>query len=255
MNPIDILLNHRTIREYKMQKMTPAQLSVLLDVAKQTATSMGLQSFSIIRIVTPEIKEAIAKVANQDYVLRVPELFVFVADAYRNSRIARSQGVETQNEGDADCFFQAWTDACLAAQNMVAAAELAGFGTVYFGSIWNDMEKMIDILNLPPLTMPVLGLGIGVPNQNPQLKPRMPRQANVFDDTYRIFDDYMELLEDYDEEMSQYYDLRDANNRVDSFTLQVARKLPNAKPNRQRILEVAEKQGFKFHVKEDGTLV
>ena len=42
---------------------------------------------------------------------------------------------------DADRFFQGWTDACLAAQNMVTAAELAGYGTVYLGKYLKRLQK------------------------------------------------------------------------------------------------------------------
>ena len=249
MNPIDVLLNHRTIREFKSSPMPPQQLSILLDIAKRTATSMGLQSFSIIRIVNPELKAAIAEVCNQEYVARVPELFIFIVDAYRNSRIAREQGITSDIERDSDRFYQGWTDAAIAAQNMVAAAELGGFGTVFFGSILNNVPKMIELLKLPELTFPVVGVGIGVPNQKPQLKPRMPREANVFDDSYTVFDSYLELLEDYDEEMEQYYDMRDTNRRVDSFTKQVAGK--KAVPLRQKLIQQAEAQGFKFYDVKD----
>lgn len=249
MNPIDVLLNHRTIREFKSSPMPPQQLSILLDIAKRTATSMGLQSFSIIRIVNPELKAAIAEVCNQEYVARVPELFIFIVDAYRNSRIAREQGITSDIERDSDRFFQGWTDAAIAAQNMVAAAELGGFGSVFFGSILNNVPKMIELLKLPELTFPVVGVGIGVPNQKPQLKPRMPREANVFDDSYTVFDSYLELLEDYDEEMEQYYDMRDTNRRVDSFTKQVAGK--KAVPLRQKLIQQAEAQGFKFYDVKD----
>lgn len=249
MNPIDVLLNHRTIREFKSSPMPPQQLSILLDIAKRTATNMGLQSFSIIRIVNPELKAAIAEVCNQEYVARVPELFIFIVDAYRNSRIAREQGITSDIERDSDRFFQGWTDAAIAAQNMVAAAELGGFGTVFFGSILNNVPKMIELLKLPELTFPVVGVGIGVPNQKPQLKPRMPREANVFDDSYTVFDSYLELLEDYDEEMEQYYDMRDTNRRVDSFTKQVAGK--KAVPLRQKLIQQAEAQGFKFYDVKD----
>ena len=112
MNPIDILLNHKSIREFKSSPIPPQQLSILLDVAKRTASSQGMQSFSIIRIVNPELKAKIAEVCTQPYVARMPELFIFIVDVYRNSRIAREQGVFNDAECDIDRFFQGWTAAC-----------------------------------------------------------------------------------------------------------------------------------------------
>ena len=84
MNPIDIMLDHKSIRQYKPMRVSPQHLSILLDVAKRTATSMGMQTFSIIRIVKPEIKEAIAAVCKQEYVKNMPELFVFVVSKCTN---------------------------------------------------------------------------------------------------------------------------------------------------------------------------
>lgn len=244
MTPIDIMLNRKTIREFKPARVSPAHLSILIDVAKRTASSLGMQSFSIIRIVDPTIKKEIAEVCQQDYVARLPELFIFIVDCYRNSEIAKAQGIPEGNDRDADRFMQGWTDASLAAQNMSSAAELAGFGTVFLGSILNDAPKIIELLGLPKLTFPVVGLGLGTPDQKPQLKPRMPREANVFDDKYTVFDNYMTLLEVYDEEMEEYYDLRDTSRRVDSFTKQVAQKTAQSHPKRSAIIEQARAQGF-----------
>ena len=249
MEPIDTLLNHRTIREFKQTPVPPQQLEKLLSVAKRTATSTGMQTFSIIHITSPELKEQISEVCKQKYVARMPELFIFIADAYRNYRIAQAQGLDNEAARDSDRFFQGWTDACLAAQNMVDAAEISGFGTVFLGSIWNDAPKMIELLHLPELTFPVVGVGLGIADQAPQLKPRMPKEANIFDNSYTVFDDYMALMKDYDAEMAQYYDLRDANRRVDCFTLQVVKKLQGVLPNRQHLIQQAEAQGFHFNPK------
>ena len=37
------------------------------------------------------------------------------------------------------------------------------------------------MLNLPEYTYPVLGLAIGKPDQNPTVKPRMPRTMQFFE--------------------------------------------------------------------------
>jgi hypothetical protein len=123
-----------------------------------------------------------------------------------------------------------------------------GLGTVYFGSILNDPQKVIDIFDLPELTFPVVGLGVGYPNQEPQLKPRMDMSLRLFEDSYTVFDSYLKVIEEYDREMTKYYDLRDANKRVDSFSDQIVAKLNSPAIKRQEILKVIKKQGFDLKI-------
>jgi len=241
-------LNHRTIREFKDMGIPKDIFDTLMEVARRTATSNGMQSYSIIRVTEPSIKKQIAAVCNQEYVGRAPELLVFIADQFRNAGIAKEKGAQTDNAADMDRFFQGFTDACLAVQNVVNAAEAMGLGVVFLGSILNDSAKVCEILKLPGLTFPVLGLGIGYPNQNPQLKPRFENRLRVFENSYGIFDNYLDEIKDYDREMTTYYDLRDANRRVDSFSDQVVAKLNVSMPNRREMLKVIGQQGFKIQV-------
>lgn len=85
-------LNHRSIRKFTDRPVSGETLSTLLTVINQTATSTGAQSFSVIRITDPELKTAISRVCKQDYVAAIPELFIFIVDAYRNAQIAAEQG-------------------------------------------------------------------------------------------------------------------------------------------------------------------
>ncbi len=252
MNQMNVMvqrqLGHRTIREFKDMRIPEKVFDTLLAVARRTATSNGMQSYSIIRVTDPSIKKEIANVCNQEYVGRVPELLIFVVDQFRNNRIAKEKGTVTENAADMDRFFQGFTDACLALQNVVNAAESMDLGVVYLGSILNDSAKICEILKLPKLTFPVLGLGIGYPNQNPQLKPRLENRLRVFENSYGVFDNYLEEIKEYDREMTTYYDLRNANRRVDSFSDQVAAKLSNSMPNRQEMLKVIGRQGFRLQV-------
>jgi len=241
-------LEHRTIREFKDQPIPEEIFNTLMEVARRTATSNGLQYCSIIRVTDPSIKKEISEVCRQEYVARATELLIFIADLYRNNQILIEKNQPTDNVRDMDRFFQAFTDACITAQNVVNAAESMGLGTVYLGSILNDSRKICKILKLPKLTFPVLGLGIGYPNQNPQLKPRFDNKYRVFENCYKSFDSYLEEFKEYDEEMQTYYDLRDANRRVDSFTNQVVTKLKNAIPERQEILKVIAEQGFNIRI-------
>lgn len=242
-------LQHRTIREFKDEKVPQEVFELLLEVARRTATSTGSQASSIIRITDPAIKTEIAKVCNQDYVARAPELLIFIVDQYRNHKIAVEQDFELNTAGDMDRFFAAFTDACIMAQNMVTAIESMGLGAVYLGSILNDSERICELLKLPAYTFPVVGLGFGYPNQDPQRKPRMEMRFRVFENAYTAFESYLDELKEYDEEMRTYYDLRDPNRPVDSFSKQVVARLKQQIAKRQEILNVVRKQGFDLMVK------
>jgi nitroreductase len=246
---IEKQLSHRTIREFLPDQIEKQTLNRLMEVARRTATSNGMQSTTIIQVTDPIIKRQVADICKQEYVFRAPILLIFVADCYRNMRIAQDKGCFEESAGDMDRFFQAVTDTCLAAQNVVNAAESLDLGALYLGSTLNDVQKLIEVLNLPKLTFPVVGLGLGIPNQNPTLKPRLSNELKVFENSYFIFDSYLEMIADYDIEMQTYYDLRNANQRVDSYSNQIVAKLTNASPMRQEILNVIRDQGFILKLK------
>lgn len=244
-------LDHRTIREFKDEKIPAEVFNSLMEVAQRTASSTGMQQSSIIRVTDPGLKGKIAEICNQDYVGRAPELLIFIVDIYRNHQIAKEQGQEPRTSGDLDRFFQGFTDSNLIAQNVVNAAEAMDLGTVYLGSILNDYWAICELLDLPEYTFPVLGLGIGYPNQEPQLKPRMDMSLRVFENTYKKMDNYMKEIEDYDKEMQTYYDLRQDNKPLDKFSQQVANGFTKLNEKRRNVLKAMKDQGFNVDLRED----
>ena len=241
---IERLLSHRSIRAYKDKAIEPEIVKNLLEVANHTSTSMGMQSFSIIRVTDKKKRAKIADICTQQYVNQAPEFWVFIADLYRNASIAAEQECYLDTRNDYDRFFQGFTDACLAAQNVLAAAESYGLGGVFFGSILNDLEGIIEILNLPEYTFPVIGLGMGYPDQEPLLKPRMDIEFKVFENEYKRPESYLESLKEYDERMKKYYDLRNPSKNLDEFTKQVVSILSTAHLRKSNAINIMRKQGF-----------
>ena len=217
-------LNHRTIRAFKDQPLTKEEVDLLVEVAQRTSTSMYLQAYSIISVTDPELKKALAAVSGQPYVATSGHLFVFVVDQRRNTEIAKALGQEVGVQGSADRFVSGLTDAVIAAQNVVVAAESLGMGAVYLGSFFNDTAKVVELLNLPKYTYPAIGLAVGWPDQEPQLKPRLPKEVIHMENGYRELENPLEELKEYDATVTEYYDLRDANRRIDAFTKQVSTK-------------------------------
>ena len=239
---IDTQLNHRSIRKFKDKTLNKEQLETLYSVFAQTPTSMFMQNASLIHIIDPEQKKKIRELCNQKYVGAEGDLFIFVVDLYRNQQIRKQLGTDDGRVHTTDIFFQAMEDTLLAYQNVANAVESMDLGYVPLGTVNDHPLEMLKTLDLPKLTFPVLGMQVGVPDQKPQLKPRLPLQFTCFEGKYNKDFDVKELR-DYDKVVTTYYDLRDSNRRIDSFTKQITgAKLDNHKTDRDQLPEELHKQ-------------
>ncbi len=176
---VDTLLERRSIRKFKPKPLSDDIVETLETVAQHAASSQFLNDWSAIRITDPAAKKRLAEIGGQPYIATAPLLYVFVLDEHRNAAIAASKGVETASDeftlNGSYRYTQAQNDAVLALHAMETAAYSLGLGCVILGSLLNDVPALIDLLNLPEYTYPVLGLAIGKPDQDPALKPRMRR--------------------------------------------------------------------------------
>lgn len=237
--------NHKTIRLFTEKKIEDEMLDEILETINRTASSVNMQYASIIRVTDPEKKKEISKVCNQSYVADASELLIFIVDAFRNSSIYQEK-TKTNPDIKSDIFFQGFTDACLLAQNTNNIIESLGLGGVFLGSILNDAEKIIEILELPEKTFPVLGYGFGYPNSEPMLKPRMDKNLRIFENSYKKFDSYLDSFADYDKELINYYDTRENGKASDPFTDQAIASIDNPIPKREKLIEIARNNGFKL---------
>lgn len=241
-------LNHRTIREFTDEKIDETTINTLLDVVNMSASSNGMQNMSVIRITDPKIKEMLAENGNQEYMARATELWIFIVDLNRNYQIAKEMGNENDNIISFDKFIQGFTDAIIAAQNLTVAVESLGLGANYFGNIHNDTKNVIEILKMPKLTYPAVGVGFGVPNQNPQIKPRLDIKLKTYENSYKTYDSYLDLVKNYDQEMTTYYDLRDSGRKSESFSSQISKKQGTSIKNRNKMFETLKEQGFILNI-------
>ena len=207
---VDAQINHRSIRKFKDEVLNKEQLETLYTVFQHTATSMFMQNASLLHVTDPEQKKKIQELCNQKYVGAVGDLFIFIVDLYRNQQIRQQLGKDDGRVHTTDIFFQAMEDTLLAFQNVA-------------NTVNDHPLEMLKTLDLPKLTFPVLGMQVGVPDQEPQLKPRLPLEYTCFEGSYKKDFDVKDL-KDYDDVVTTYYDLRDANRRIDSFTKQITGK-------------------------------
>jgi FMN reductase (NADPH) len=218
-------LEHRSIRAFTAEPISEEVISILLDAVDHAATSSFYQQRTVIRVADPSVRAAVYAASGQRYVGGDQgELFIFVVDLYRNAKIREEAGLDNQVLSSTALFLQGVEDVLIGAQNMVLAAESLGLGTVYLGSIGGDPQLVIDSLKLPPYTFPLVGLLVGHADQEPTLKPRLPREFTYAVDHYPQVPDYHQALAGYDQVVKTYYDLRDASRPVDTFTRQIETK-------------------------------
>ena len=215
-----------------------------MEVARHTATASYLQGYTVLHITDPQVREKIYAASGQPYVGGTKgDMFIFVVDLYRNSRIRAEQGVSSEALSSMNLFLTGAEDALLAAQNVVVAAESMGLGTVYLGSILADPRLVVDALELPELTFPILGLLVGHSDQEPGQKPRLPLSILTAENTYPRVESYTEALADYDREVTEYYDLR-SGSRLESFTHLVANGIGVGGAHVSPIMQVLNEQGL-----------
>lgn len=203
---VDTLLERRSIRKFKPKPLPDDVVETLETVAQHAASSQFLNDWSAIRVTEPAAKKRLAEIGGQPYIATAPLLYVFVLDEHRNAAIAARKGVEVASDAftlnGSYRFTQAQNDAVLALHAMETAAYSLGLGCVILGSLLNDVPALIDLLNLPEYTYPVLGIAIGKPDQEPAIKPRMPRSMQFFENEYPSSDEkLLSGLDSFDAEV------------------------------------------------------
>lgn len=248
---IDTLLNRRSIRAFANEEIDEDTVATLEIVAQRAACSQFLNDWSAIKITDASIKQHLAKIGNQTYIATAPLLYVFIIDQHRNAAIARKAGIDTSSEEfmlkTRYRFTQSQNDVILALHAMETAAESLELGCVVLGSILNSRTQLIDMLHLPEFTYPVLGLAIGKPAQNPELKPRMDSHMQIFENKYPANEtELLENIADFDDRVHKYYDLRNASRPVDAFSAQIVALAKDDSAKRHDAEDIAqlERQGF-----------
>ncbi|WP_318390017.1 oxygen-insensitive NADPH nitroreductase [Enterobacter sp.] len=233
---IDLLRAHRSIRHFTDEPISQAQREAIIASAQAASSSSFLQCSSIIRITDPAMREQfVTLTGGQKHIAHAAEFWVFCADFNRNLQICPDAQL-----GLAEQLLLGAVDTAIMGQNAFTAAESLGLGGVYIGGIRNSINEVTDLLALPKYVLPLFGMCLGWPADNPDVKPRMPAAMLVHENHYQPVDE--EVLAEYDETLAQYYLTRDSNNRRDTWSDHIRRTI--IKESRPFILDYLHKQGW-----------
>lgn len=233
---LELLCHHRSIRAYKDKPISEKYRDEILRAAQTVSSSNFLQAASIIRITDISLRKILAKLAgDQPYVVSAAEFWIFVADFNRNKQIDPSLNVENPEN-----LLVGTIDAALMAQNAVIAAESLGLGCVYIGGIRNEIDEVTRVLTIPKHVIPLFGIAIGYPDQDPEIKPRLPKQLMFFENHYGSIN--KEWVKEYDKTMCRYYAKRSSNQRTENWSTSLA---SGFNPKRaEKMLPYLRKQGW-----------
>ncbi|WP_318370831.1 oxygen-insensitive NADPH nitroreductase [Enterobacter sp.] len=233
---IDLLRAHRSIRHFTDEPISQAQREAIIASAQAASSSSFLQCSSIIRITDPAMREQfVTLTGGQKHIAQAAEFWVFCADFNRNLQICPDAQL-----GLAEQLLLGAVDTAIMGQNAFTAAESLGLGGVYIGGIRNSINEVTDLLALPKYVLPLFGMCLGWPADNPDVKPRMPAAMLVHENHYQPVDE--DVLAEYDETLAQYYLTRDSNNRRDTWSDHIRRTI--IKESRPFILDYLHKQGW-----------
>lgn len=233
---IELLRTHRSIRAFTDQPISDEQREAIIAAAQSASTSSFLQCSSIIRITDKALREQLVTLSGgQQYVAQAAEFWVFCADFQRNLQICPQAQL-----GLAEQLLLGCVDTAIMGQNAMVAAESLGLGGVYIGGIRNSIEQVTELLGLPQHVLPLFGMCLGWPQQEPDLKPRMPATMLVHENRYQPLD--RQQLDEYDRQLEAYYQQRDSNQRSDNFSNHIRRTI--VRESRPFILDYLHKQGW-----------
>ena len=242
MNPtIELLKGHRSIRQFQNRPIQTDLFQDLIKAGQAAASSNFFQAVTIIRVTDPKKRAKLASLANnQAYVETAAEFLVFCADMNRAARYCDLHGAEA-NTGFTEQFIIATVDAALVAQNIVVASESAGIGICYIGALRNNPAEVSTVLDLPHDTYPVFGLCLGWPDQDPEVKPRLPIEVVLRENSYGNGTVGVNL-DDYDKAVRSYYATRSKNQKSMSWSEQMSGLL--SKESRPHMLDFLKTKGF-----------
>jgi nitroreductase len=178
------VLSRKTVRRYSDRMPDEGLLDILVAAALSASAKSDFQQASILRVADRGKRAAIGKLfPAMPWIANAPVFFVFLGDARRLQRIGEMRGKPVSNR-TLEGFFNASVDAALAMQTMILCAEAEGLGVCPISVIRNEVDSVAEVLSLPDLVFPVVGLCLGYPQGEGFPSLRLPRLVTVHRDSY-----------------------------------------------------------------------
>ncbi len=181
------LMDRKSVRVFTDREIGSEDRVRILEAAMAAPTAGNQQMYTIIDVRDSERKERLSVLCdNQPFISKAKLVLVFCADFRKWYDAFIEAGCTPRKPGVGD-FALSITDATIAAQNSVVAAESLGIGSCYIGDVMENCEQMRSFLCLPDYVFPCAMLVFGYPTES-QIARRKPQRCRLEDivcvDTY-----------------------------------------------------------------------
>ena len=198
---IKLMKAHTSVRRFKEQALPQEDLAEILTAAQMASSWKNFQSYSVIVVRSQEKKDALYELVPQEAIRQSAVFLLFVGDLNRAEKGAQLHTDSFQPQGVEGLLISS-VDAALSGQNALLAAESLGYGGVIIGLVRYKSEEVAELFNLPDYTYPVFGMALGVPNEEHEVKPRLPLNQVVFEEEYQ--EQTVDVIEAYDRVQADY---------------------------------------------------
>ena len=247
---IEQINRHASVRNYKPDPVPRAMVEAVVAAGQRASTSSNLQMTSVVAVTDPDTRKTLAHLCgNQAHIAQAPIFLAWCADLARLDRICEARNY-THVAEYVENFLLSAVDTAIMMQNAALAAESLGLGMCYIGAIRNRSKAVIDLLHLPRLVFPLVGMTLGWPAATPMLRPRLPLEAVLHWDRYDSSGE-KDALVDYDRAMvaTGIYEGRQVPvpgqpDSVEDYGWQEHSARRVSQPHRIELRDVLEQQGF-----------
>lgn len=241
----ETLLERTSVRRYEREAIPQETLDFIYRAVENTPTSYNGQQFSVIDIDDQELKLKLYELTNQKQIKTCNRLMIFCSDYNKITRLAERKGFDVPPFTDTmDGVTIGIIDASLAMMSAVVAAQACGLGTNCIGYLRTvDPAAVAELLKLPKGVFVVCGLALGVPREQPDLKPKEPKSLVFFNNCYRQDAEKMvDELEAYDARVKEYNQTRSGGTTDNDWCDHILDYYRHAMS--YRILDYLKAQGY-----------
>ena len=194
---LNLLTTRRTQRSFLDKPIAAEERALIQEATLRAPTAGNMMFYSVIEVTDQIKKDRLAVLCDdQPIIAKAPMVWLFLSDTQKwvnyfreSGSVAKGDelGIGWRKPGIGELFL-AMSDALIAAQSAVVAAESLGIGSCYIGDIFENCEEVKELFNLSHYTAVATLVIFGYPkNPKPLEFPsiRCPVDSIFMENSYK----------------------------------------------------------------------